>query len=90
VSRLGFVWGLCCRQNVGNLFGVDYDAFALVEKSNLSACGLIHDSRYLGLHDLTAVEFDPDAGAYVVIHFGKYTRPPSLTVTSARGIRAHA
>jgi hypothetical protein len=63
-------------QNFDNLLWVDYDAFALVENSNLAASRLIYDSRNLGFDNLAGVEFDADSRAYAVFHAWKYTRSP--------------
>jgi hypothetical protein len=63
------------------LFGVDYHTRAFEEYPNLAPGGLVCDCRYFGLDNLAAVEFDPDAGAYAVVHSdGYYTQ---ATTTNA-------
>jgi len=56
------------REDFGNLRGIDRRGNVAVEDLQFSASGLVRDCRYLSLDNLSAVEANPDAGAYAVIH----------------------
>jgi hypothetical protein len=55
-------------QDLDNLFRVDYHTRLFEKYPNLAPGGLVYNRRYFGLDNLAAIEFDPDAGAYDVIH----------------------
>jgi cyanophycinase len=56
------------RKNFNNLLGVDDHTRAFEEYPNLAPGGLVYNRRYFGLDNLAAIEFDPNARAYAVIH----------------------
>ena len=59
---------LCCRQNVGNLRWINRRDHVAVNDLQFSTSGPVRDCCYLSLDNFAAVEADPDAGAYAVIH----------------------
>jgi len=70
---------LCGRQNFGNLRGINRRLHAAIDDLQLAASRLICDRRYLSLYNFAAVEADPDAGAYDVVHIAHLDLPPKTT-----------
>jgi hypothetical protein len=59
---------LSLLQNFGNLRWIDRRGHVAIDDLKFSAGGLVCDGGYFSLDNLAAVEADPDAGAYAVIH----------------------
>ena len=68
MSQPGVVSALRCREDFGNLRWIDRRGHVAVDDLKFSPSGLVCDGRYLSLDNFAAVEADPDAGAYAVIH----------------------
>jgi hypothetical protein len=60
-------------QNFGNLRWIDRCRHVALDDLQFSASGLVRDCRYLSLDNFAAVEADPDAGAYAIVHVLKCT-----------------
>jgi hypothetical protein len=78
LSQPGFVSALRFREDFGNLRGIDRRGHVAIDDLHLAASRLVCDGRYLSFDNFAAVEADPDARAYAVIHIVKYTRNLSL------------
>ena len=57
------------HQSGGDRHGsADRSGYVAVDNFQFSPGGLVRDGRYLSFYKFAAVEADPDAGAYAVIH----------------------
>ena len=77
MSRLGFASALCCREDFGNLRWIDRRGHVAVDDLQFSAGGVVRNRCYLGFDNFAAVEADPDAGAYAVVHAASILAPLS-------------
>lgn len=71
----------CVRQNFGNLRRINRRRDAAIDDLQFSASGVVRNRCYLGLDNFAAVEADPDAGAYAIIHSVSILAPLSIDGT---------
>jgi hypothetical protein len=75
LMETSIVPSLSLLQNFGNLRGINRRGHVAVDDLQFSTGGLVCDRGYFGLDNFAAVEADPDAGAYAVIHASSVLAP---------------